>query len=80
MTRQGPSAVFVDPTVEQWIRSRLRARDVTHVATMPSNPPGCTAGKWGEWYPDVLGPDGRPTPVATEALLAARGGWRSTTA
>jgi phosphodiesterase/alkaline phosphatase D-like protein len=21
---------------------------------MPSNPPGWSAGKWGEWYPDVL--------------------------
>ena len=25
----------------------------------PSNPPGWSAGKWGEWYPDLLGPDGK---------------------
>ena len=36
-------------------------RDVTHVVHVPSNPPGWTAGKWGEWYPDVLGPDGKLT-------------------
>jgi len=28
---------------------------------VPSNPPGWTAGKWGEWYPDVLGRDGKLT-------------------
>ena len=26
---------------------------------VPSNPPGWTAGKWGEWYPDLLGADGK---------------------
>ena len=26
---------------------------------VPSNPPGWSAGKWGEWYLDVLGPDGK---------------------
>ena len=30
-------------------------------STSPSNPPGWTAGKWGEWYPDVLGDDGKLT-------------------
>lgn len=28
---------------------------------MPSNPPGWTAGKWGEWYTDVLARVGRLT-------------------
>jgi hypothetical protein len=39
----------------------MMAADVTHVVNAPSNPPGWTAGKWGEWYPDVLGGDGRLT-------------------
>jgi hypothetical protein len=34
---------------------------VRHVVNAPSNPPGWTAGKWGEWYPDVLGEDGKLT-------------------
>jgi hypothetical protein len=34
---------------------------VTHVVHAPSNPPGWTAGKWGEWYPDIVGPDKKLT-------------------
>jgi hypothetical protein len=59
MTLAGPSAVFVDPDVEAWIKARMAARDVAHVINIPSNPPGWSAGKWGEWYPDLLGPDGK---------------------
>jgi hypothetical protein len=57
MTLAGPSAVFVDLEVEKWLRMRAASPDVTHFVHVPSNPPGWTAGKWGEWYPDVLGPD-----------------------
>jgi hypothetical protein len=28
---------------------------------VPSLPPGWSAGKWGDWYPDVLGKDGKLT-------------------
>ena len=61
MTMAGPTAVFVDPDVERWIRRRIAGSDATHVVNMPSNPMGWSAGKWGEWYPDVLGPDRRLT-------------------
>ena len=64
MTLNGPSAVFIDPRVEQWLHARTSSPDATHLVHAPSNPPGWTAGKWGEWYPDVLGDDGRLT-VAT---------------
>ena len=50
----GPTAVFVDPTVEEWLVRRTAAPGVRHVVHAPSNPMGWTAGKWGEWYPDVL--------------------------
>lgn len=60
-TLAGPSAVFLDPEVERWIQNRTSATDVKHVVHVPSNPPGWTAGKWGEWYPDVLGKDGKLT-------------------
>jgi hypothetical protein len=60
-TLAGPSAVYLDLEVEKWLKARSAARDVTHVVHVPSNPPGWTAGKWGEWYPDVLGPDGKLT-------------------
>jgi hypothetical protein len=57
----GPTAVFLDGTVESWLKSRMAARDVAHLVNIPSNPPGWSAGKWGEWYPDILGADGRLT-------------------
>jgi hypothetical protein len=60
-TLNGPSAVFVDGTVEEWLKARMAARDVAHVVNIPSNPPGWSAGKWGEWYPDILGRDGKLT-------------------
>src|SRR6266849_536083 len=60
-TLAGQSAVYVDLEVEKWLKARSAAREVTHVVHVPSNPPGWTAGKWGEWYPDVLGPDGKLT-------------------
>jgi len=61
LTLAGPSAVYVDLEVEKWLKARSAATDVTHLVHVPSNPPGWTAGKWGEWYPDVLGPDGKLT-------------------
>jgi hypothetical protein len=60
-TMAGPSAVYVDPEVEKWLKGRTTATDVTHLVHVPSNPPGWTAGKWGEWYPDVLGDDNKLT-------------------
>jgi hypothetical protein len=60
-TLAGPSAVYLDPEVEKWLKARTASNDITHVIHVPSNPPGWTAGKWGEWYPDVLGRDGKLT-------------------
>src|SRR5688572_3588090 len=60
-TLAGPSAVYVDTEVERWLRARAAGNDVTHLVHVPSNPPGWSAGKWGECYPDVLGPDKRLT-------------------
>jgi hypothetical protein len=60
-TLAGPSAVYIDPEAERWLMNRMKASEVTHLVHAPSNPPGWTAGKWGEWYPDVLGPDKKLT-------------------
>jgi hypothetical protein len=73
LTLAGPSAVYVDPEVEKWLKARTVATDVTHLVHVPSNPPGWTAGKWGEWYPDVLGPDGKLT--ATIPKPYWQSGW-----
>ena len=54
-------------------RRACAATEVSHVVHVPSNPPGWTAGKWGEWYPDVLGRDGKLT--ASEPKPYWQSGW-----
>jgi hypothetical protein len=61
VTLAGPTGVFVAPDVEAWLKARAATREVIHLVNVPSNPPGWSAGKWGEWYPDILGPDGKLT-------------------
>ena len=51
------NALFLDSNVENWLADRTASRDTRHLVHVPSNPPGWTAGKWGEWYPDVLHPE-----------------------
>jgi hypothetical protein len=47
--------------------------EVTHVVNIPSNPPGWSAGKWGEWYPDILGKDRKLTTEIAKPYWQA--GW-----
>ncbi len=70
MTLAGPSAVFVDPEVEAWLRARTADSDAAHVIHAPSNPWGWTAGKWGEWYPDVLDANTELTDRVEKPVLA----------
>ncbi|MEQ8315541.1 MAG: hypothetical protein RL839_12465 [Gammaproteobacteria bacterium] len=51
------NASFLDRNVENWLAQRTASSDTRHLVHVPSNPPGWTAGKWGEWYPDVLHPE-----------------------
>jgi len=74
MNLNGPSAVFVDRQVEAWLTARASAEDVTHFVYAPSNPPGWSAGKWGEWYPDVLHPY-EPRLTTTEEKPYWQEGW-----
>ena len=57
MNLAGPNAVFVDHQVERWLTDRTRSTEVRHLVHAPSNPFGWSAGKWGEWYPDILDPE-----------------------
>jgi hypothetical protein len=73
LTLAGESAVYVDLEAEKWLKARSAAREVAHLVHIPSNPPGWTAGKWGEWYPDVLGKDGKLT--TAKPKLYWQPGW-----
>jgi hypothetical protein len=50
----GDRAGLVPDAVESWLHARMADSDAAQVIHFPSNPPGWTAGKYAEWYPDVL--------------------------
>lgn len=59
LSLKGPTGGFVPPSVEAWLISRMKAQQAHHVVNLPSTPVGWSAGKWGEWYPDLLQPNGK---------------------
>jgi hypothetical protein len=59
MSLAGPVGGFLPDVVEAWLMRRMAAQETRHVVNLPSTPVGWSAGKWGEWYPDLLEPDGR---------------------
>ena len=60
ITLAGPTAVFVEETAERWMATRTADEISTrHLIHIPSTPFGWSAGKWGEWYPDYLQPNGQ---------------------
>ena len=61
-TMHGPSAVFVEPEAEAWLKARMQDPTVTHVVNAPSLPPGWTKGNWYDYYPDLT--DNGPASVA----------------
>ena len=74
LTLTGPSGTFVPPLIEEWLKARMAASDATHVVNMPSNPPGWSAGKWGEWYADMDGGNQRLTTSVSKPYWQS--GWR----
>ncbi|MBX9602808.1 MAG: alkaline phosphatase D family protein, partial [Bryobacteraceae bacterium] len=57
----GRNATFLPRETEAWLAARMAAHQVDHVVNIPSTPPGWSAGKWGEWYPDILADNGKLT-------------------
>ena len=74
-TLAGPHARLVPENVEQWLVGRMCASKARHVVNVPSMPIAWSAGKWGEWYPDLLDNQGR-LGVAKPKYFWQEG-WRS---
>ncbi len=74
LTLKGPHAAFVPETVEAWLLRRMRESPARHVVNVPSTPIGWSAGKWGEWYPDLLGEDGKLSTARPKYFWQE--GWR----
>jgi len=53
-----PEARLVPKPIEQWLIKRTRSTTASHIAHIPSSPILWGAGKFAEWYPDLLGKDG----------------------
>jgi hypothetical protein len=51
---QGKNAGLIPPSVENWLLTQTAEEDSAHLIHFPSHPMGWTAGKWREWYPDLL--------------------------
>jgi hypothetical protein len=47
-------AGLVPPEAERWLLDRTRNSEARHLVHMASTPFGWSAGKWREWYPDVV--------------------------
>lgn len=52
------SARLFPEAIEQWVLDRIETSQAEHFALVPSHPMGWTAGKWREWYPDIVAPEG----------------------
>ncbi len=50
----GDDAGLVPKSVEDWLLAQTQQENTHHLIHVPSHPLGWTAGKWREWYPDLL--------------------------
>lgn len=64
------SARLFPKAIEQWVLDRVKVSPAKHFALVPSHPMGWTAGKWREWYPDVVAPEGFEGLVTNELNFA----------
>ena len=72
-TLTGKDAVMIHPQAEKWLGSRMAAEETLHVVNLPATVFGWSAGKWMEWYPDILGDDGKLT--TTQPKYKWQEGW-----
>lgn len=68
----GDNARLVPEDIEAWAREACVGSSATHFAFIPSHPLGYTAGKWREWYPDVVAEEGEDT-VSNELMGETKG-------
>ena len=73
MTLGNKNAVLISEQNEEWLSSRIKNSQVKNLAFIPSHPFGYTAGKWREWYPDVVAEEGATGTVSNELLSETRG-------
>lgn len=78
LTLKGHAAGLVPPVVEDWLIARTRAEDTHHFLQVPSLPVGWSAGKWREWYPDVVVPEDADGDSVVVSTHGGKGGVLTT--
>ena len=73
MTLGNQKAVLISDQDEKWLLSRIDNSKAKHLGFIPSHPLGYTAGKWREWYPDVVAEEGVSGVVVNELLSGLKG-------
>ena len=73
LSLKGETAGLVPPEVERWLHDRTRDEFVQQMIHIPSHPFGWSAGKWREWYPDVVAEEGTSGTVINELLSGRKG-------
>lgn len=70
----GNKGRLIPKTVEDWLINRTNNSPAKWLFQAPSTPIAWTAGKWQEWYPDVLDKSGQLS-IRTEKKLWQKGWW-----
>ena len=73
MTLGDGKALLISKKNEEWLLSRIDQSKAKTLAFIPSHPFGYTAGKWREWYPDVVAEEGASGTVINELLSGNKG-------
>ena len=73
MTLGNKKALLISKKNEEWLLSRIDQSKAKTLAFIPSHPFGYTAGKWREWYPDVVAEEGASGTVINELLSGNKG-------
>ena len=73
MSLGGERAGLVPEEIERWAERRMAVSEAKVFALLPSHPPGYTAGKWREWYPDVVAEAGESGVVSNPLMDETRG-------
>lgn len=68
------SGTLLPKDAEDWVIDRISHSSANWLIQVPSSPFGWTAGKWSEWYPDVLDEDGNLT-IEQSKYLWPIGWW-----
>lgn len=69
----GDDARLIPEAAENWLIERTKNSTAKHYAMVPSHPFGWTAGKWREWYPDVVAPEGFTGVVSNDVMSGTKG-------